>query len=438
MGLTVWLFAGARKVELINVTPFSLEVCHGSAAWDGGWKVTGWHSLAPGETLNLKARVPLGRQRHYTLARTDDRELIDYWYRHQLEEGDPPVIAWHGEDLFLPVPSGADQEVYRRFARGQGQGFAEIPRNWRGQSINAFSLSAEINPVCLNFDPRDRRQQTLKVATEMAQKLNASLHRQMAFHRRWEDAPVFPYHLGLSFDEEDWAMEFGLEIMATADQLPNRDAHPVRASDMLLAINGERVFGAADVGAILFDHAQSLDAGIEKPIELSLHRLDGDEVVEVKTTYWFEKAYFVGETGQTGLEAAAFSFADGVAIGFYPEAAAFVQSRVRGDNYQIRRWEHAQRRQMLRQWNERVYAGGSIGSVFVSLPRAAVKAVGPRALKTLMGTTRARVVTELTEASIGYSRSRVQLDGASGVFQDVLQDAPFIVGIAIFRGKFLK
>ncbi|HEX8283899.1 MAG TPA: hypothetical protein VF588_11120 [Pyrinomonadaceae bacterium] len=356
------------------------------------------------------------------------------------------VLEVSARDWVEAVPQGGTELV----------GFVKVPSGGSSEFMHLITESAFAGIYDERGLPESGGDEAkIEVFAARAALLATSLERQRRFDQTWPD-PVksFPYYLGLEVEDHNGMDVPGVLIKEVVfEKSIYGDDTPFQAGDILQEFGGQTIFSGLDLHMLLYEHAVSLEKGIEVPVEFKLLR--GEQVLAGKTLYFFNPAYW---GRQDKLKAAGVGALNTVAFGGGAAAEALGWKAARGigklfkwatgdktpdapaPEYKQERWEIAQRNARLQQLEPGAYEVGSLaGLVAPSAPRllfqkALTRSIARRGIPKLAAVIAASATLEVAEGVMWTVGDASPLRTSEQIVEDVKRLAPYAAGIGVVSG----
>lgn len=244
----------------------------------------------------------------------------------------------------------------------------------------------------------------LKNGLVSAKRLERSINRQLFYEREWRGQT--PFIAGGKMDDLNGPLNPGVWITSVPEKNVFGEPQNLRSGDAIVKVNGQEVFGEADLAQTLINHGLSRDHGIEELVKYEVIR--GSRTLEIKAPYYFNERYHKHSGDQSGL-AFWYGVGDAVAFGQTPWAVCngnnlargtlnaaskvweFGRSQITGERYDSRNelnieyidadectWQKEQARGLARQKELDIYVNSQW---FAIVTPSAVRLLGKKAIR---------------------------------------------------------
>lgn len=481
------------SLTVVNLRPCNTAFALHRPATDEQSLTEGWWTLEPGQKMTLERRfvdvapafAVYAESRCPELIRwvnelPDDAPATMYFeggpgdtvsYLYVQPEATPgaqaeatPATQSEGSDKTRP-----DAERTIRWERGDGTtppegmdlvGFVRVPVSKSHEAVHLIIDHTFLGLYDEQGLPSSGDDEKIAAVSARAVLLATSLKRQQRFSENWPNpSRSFPYAFGLDIRDHNGMDMPGVLIEdVLLPKTINGDDVPFQDGDILTEFTGETIFSGLDLHMLLYEHATSLDKGIEVPVEFTVVR--GDQKISGKTLYFFNPAYW-GE--QSALEAFGAGAVNTLAFGGGAAAEAVAKqagrrllgfvNRLAGSKdsgsepppeYKEERWKIAQRNARYKQLKAKAYEYGTFaGFVLPSAPRllfqkALARNVARKGVPRLVANIAAATTLEVVEGVMWTVGDASPLRTPEQIADDIRKWTPYAVGVGVVSGAFTR
>ncbi|MFK7832109.1 MAG: hypothetical protein AB8B52_02420 [Winogradskyella sp.] len=445
------------KLTIINTTPYEVKLAYACEINNEILGVKGWYFLKPGEHLEFNHDYNFMRPEFFVHAQSNAPKLIRWIY--DLKDEHEGKMYFDGDDkaLFLKVYEDGfsytikkDEIIENEKNDGSElSGFVVVESNSESESTHVI-YDNEFSEF-INLRGINEIKQIIDSISSFSKVLSNSIQAQFEFNKMFpEPAQDFPFHLGLELEDMNGYNQPGIEIKNVIHKFSiDGGSVPLKKHDLITALNGAPIFSFGDLYYHLWLHGNSLNKGIEFPLEVLVQR--NDSILLLKTSYYFNQDYFgvmkneeqkallygAGETFFYGKAAEAIGI---IKTGFIKVYNKIIKEHKFNEiDYNKERWLYAQNEMRHKQFYSNQFSIGGISTMFFS-PAQIFSKTGARQLyKTGLSRKSSNVLStfgiELAEGIVWTYNTTSSISTQEDKLNRLKQDLPIIVGVGILSGS---
>jgi len=384
-----------EQYTIVNTTPFNIQISLIRKRADNTTSPpAGPAVISPGTKLTFMQTKDEGSVFGSTVGVSAETVLAD----------DPVLQYLYGDQRWYQWPTGDGPDVLTVAKNKETpQPYAAMQKTGYKGLHHQFIVALPPGDNPLTVDPTSGELEDVANAMIEAAALSKSLRLQMAAMEMDRQGKVF-FETGLGIDTtKDNPVEPGVLVENTWNVLISGESNPIHPGDILLSYGGEPVHGYWDVLARTIIHGSDVNRGINAPVPFTVYRPSNEKVISGTTSYFFNEAKIrslVPEKAFSDEAVGTYAGFDSLLLSFGDEVSGVLGAIRHNKPVGKSMWEAAQFEAMRRQINPDAFMVGELVTIPFSLPRAALKRVGPRFLRPAIGSTPGIIATDALAAAL--------------------------------------